>query len=73
MAFSIKPLIYELHNLLHLKHFLKLKFQDGERFPRRGYWGDMLVSPYITFGVETEEKSFYKKHNNNHIKVCTFF
>ena len=29
----------------------------------------MVVSPYVTFGVETEEKSFYKKQNQHHVKV----
>jgi len=36
---------------------------------RRGYWGDMVVSPYITFGVECQESSFFKKTNNMLTKV----
>ncbi|XP_059168514.1 dynein axonemal assembly factor 3-like isoform X2 [Physella acuta] len=68
VAFKIREGTYDVPNRT-LASAMVFKL-DGERFPRRGYWGDMLVSPYITFGVETEEKSFYKKQNNNHIKTA---
>jgi Domain of unknown function (DUF4471) len=38
--------------------------KEGERHARRGYWGDIIVSPYIAFGIESEEESFFKKSNN---------
>ena len=47
--------------------------KNGERHPRRGFWGDMIVSPYVTFGVESEDKSFYKKQNQQHVKVKLVF
>jgi len=31
---------------------------------RRGYWGDIVVSPYITFGIECTDQRFFKKTNN---------
>jgi len=31
---------------------------------RRGYWGDIVVSPYITFGVECTQQRFFNKTNN---------
>ncbi|ELU12843.1 hypothetical protein CAPTEDRAFT_186529 [Capitella teleta] len=37
--------------------------QGGERLARRGYWGDIVVSPYIAYGIESEEKSFFKTSN----------
>ena len=43
--------------------------QDGDRVPRRGYWGDILVSPYLTFGIESDNKEFFKKGNNQFIYV----
>lgn len=43
--------------------------QDGERVARRGYWGDVINSPYLSFGIESEEKSFFEKKNNMHVKV----
>ena len=38
-------------------------FQEGERLGRRGFWGDIVVGPYIQFGIECEEQSFFKKAN----------
>lgn len=42
---------------------------EGERLAKRGYWGDMIVSPYISFGIQSEEKSFFKKNNNMYAKL----
>ncbi|XP_048730996.1 dynein axonemal assembly factor 3-like [Ostrea edulis] len=43
--------------------------QGGEKVLRRGYWGDILVSPYLAFGIQSEEKSFFKKSNNMYTKL----
>ncbi|KAK3102223.1 hypothetical protein FSP39_009733 [Pinctada imbricata] len=43
--------------------------KDGEKHARRGYWGDILVSPFISMGLICEEKSFYKKSNNQYTKL----
>jgi len=43
--------------------------QEGERLGRRGYWGDIVVSPYVTFGIECKDQSFFKKTNNMFTKV----
>ncbi|XP_065650181.1 dynein axonemal assembly factor 3 [Hydra vulgaris] len=45
--------------------------KDGERIGKRGYWGDMIVSPYITFGVECDSKDLMAKNNNQHIHSST--
>lgn len=44
-------------------------FQRAEKVAVRGYWGDIVSSPYLCFGIETEDKELLKKHNNQHIKV----
>ncbi|XP_061182670.1 dynein axonemal assembly factor 3-like [Saccostrea echinata] len=43
--------------------------QEGEKMLRRGYWGDILVGPYLAFGIQSEEKSFFKKSNNQYTKI----
>ena len=68
IAFQIREGTYDVPNRtvasgMVFKH-------EGERYPRRGYWGDMVVSPFIPFGVECEEKSFFKKQNNVHTKTA---
>ena len=36
---------------------------------RRGYWGDIVNSPYLGFGIESEEESLFKQANGQHVKV----
>lgn len=45
--------------------------KDGERFARRGYWGDIINSPYLAFGIESEEESLFKTSNGQHVKTAT--
>jgi len=68
IAFTIREATYDVSNRT-LASGMVFK-HDGERYPRRGFWGDMVVSPYIPFGIECEEKSFFKKANNQHTKTA---
>lgn len=43
--------------------------QGGEKVSRRGYWGDIVASPFLAFGIQSEDKSFFKKSNNMYTKV----
>ncbi|XP_046331215.2 dynein axonemal assembly factor 3-like [Haliotis rufescens] len=43
---------------------------QGEKHGRMGYWGDIIVSPYISLGIESEEQSFFKKCNNLYTKTA---
>ncbi len=36
---------------------------------RRGYWGDIVISPYLSFGVESANKELFKTVNDRHTKV----
>ena len=45
--------------------------KDGERIYRRGYWGDIMNSPYITYGAESDEESLFVKANNLYSKTET--
>jgi hypothetical protein len=35
---------------------------------KRGYWGDIVNSPYIGLGVECEEVSFFKLRQDKFMK-----
>lgn len=45
--------------------------KDGERVARRGYWGDIINSPYLAFGTESEEESLFQTSNGQHVKTAT--
>ena len=37
--------------------------------PQRGYWGDIVNSPYLAFGIKSENKELFKTVNGKHVKV----
>ena len=37
---------------------------------RRGYFGDIVTSPYIVYGVETENKEMLKTQNGEHVNTA---
>ncbi|XP_076309292.1 dynein axonemal assembly factor 3 isoform X2 [Tachypleus tridentatus] len=43
---------------------------EGQQYLRRGYWGDVVSSPYLAFGIECEDKEYLKKFNNIHCKTA---
>lgn len=61
VAFEVREADYDVPNKT-VASGLILR-QDGEKHARRGYWGDILVSPFVALGIECEEQSFLKKSN----------
>ncbi|KAF3853518.1 hypothetical protein F7725_014206 [Dissostichus mawsoni] len=52
---------------------LKMKLHErgkGNKVAVRGYWGDIVSSPYLSFGIETDDKSMLKTQNGQHIKTA---
>lgn len=48
---------------------LSVPGQKGDKVAVRGYWGDIVSSPYLSFGIESDDKSLLKTQNGQHIKV----
>ena len=44
-------------------------YQADGKEGRRGYYGDILIGPYVTFGIETDDQSLLKKTQNGFEKV----
>lgn len=42
--------------------------QGGERVARRGYWGDIVNSPYLALGLESDNKDLLHKANTKYVK-----
>ncbi|XP_078388106.1 dynein axonemal assembly factor 3 [Cetorhinus maximus] len=68
LAFEVREGLYDVPNK-SLASGLLLNYK-GEKVPTRGYWGDIVTSPYIAFGIETEEQSLLKTANGAHIKTA---
>ncbi|XP_077359360.1 dynein axonemal assembly factor 3 [Festucalex cinctus] len=68
LAFELREGVYQISNpsLLSSRVFS----QRGDRMALRGYWGDIVSSPYLAFGIETEDKSLLKTQNGHHMKTA---
>jgi len=42
----------------------------GEKVGRRGYFGDIVASPYLVYGIETEYKELLKTQNGEHVQTA---
>ncbi|XP_062918564.1 dynein axonemal assembly factor 3-like isoform X2 [Mobula hypostoma] len=67
LAFEIREGLYDVPNK-SLASGLLMNY--GEKIPARGYWGDIVTSPYIAFGIISEEESLLKKANGIHVKTA---
>ncbi|XP_060777097.1 dynein axonemal assembly factor 3-like [Neoarius graeffei] len=68
VAFEMREGLYCIANqsLLSTRVFSR----RGDKVGLRGYWGDIVSSPYLSFGIETEDKELLKKQNNQHVKTA---
>ncbi|CAM4723824.1 unnamed protein product [Leuciscus chuanchicus] len=68
VAFEMREGLYQTANqsLLSTRVFN----HRGDRVAVRGYWGDIVSGPYLSFGIETENKDLLKKQNNQHVKTA---
>ncbi|XP_041093487.1 dynein assembly factor 3, axonemal-like, partial [Polyodon spathula] len=68
VAFELREGVYETANRTLASGAL-LK-HEGEMVPVRGYWGDIVTSPYISFGIETEHPDLLKTANGRPTKTA---
>uniref|UniRef100_A0A3B3VFJ1 Dynein axonemal assembly factor 3 n=1 Tax=Poecilia latipinna TaxID=48699 RepID=A0A3B3VFJ1_9TELE len=67
LAFEMREGIYQTTNptLLSTRVFNK----KGDKLGIRGYWGDIVSSPYLSFGIESDDKKLLKTQNGQHLNV----
>ncbi|XP_075696033.1 dynein axonemal assembly factor 3 isoform X2 [Rhinoderma darwinii] len=68
VAFMIREGIYDVPNKSLASH-MSVAHKCG-KVRARGYWGDITTSPYIAYGIETEEKSLLKTTNGVYTKTA---
>ncbi|XP_047465632.1 dynein axonemal assembly factor 3-like [Mugil cephalus] len=67
LAFELREGVYQTPNPTLLSS--RVFNQRGDKVGVRGYWGDIVSSPYLSFGIETDDKSLLKTQNGQHIKT----
>jgi dynein assembly factor 3 len=40
--------------------------RSWEKTSRRGYFGDIIIGPYLAYGIKSDNLDFYKKQNENY-------
>nr|XP_046233594.1 dynein axonemal assembly factor 3-like isoform X1 [Scatophagus argus]XP_046233595.1 dynein axonemal assembly factor 3-like isoform X1 [Scatophagus argus]XP_046233596.1 dynein axonemal assembly factor 3-like isoform X1 [Scatophagus argus]XP_046233597.1 dynein axonemal assembly factor 3-like isoform X1 [Scatophagus argus]XP_046233598.1 dynein axonemal assembly factor 3-like isoform X1 [Scatophagus argus] len=68
LAFEMREGAYQITNPTLLSS--RVFSQTGDKVAVRGYWGDIISSPYLAFGIETDDKSLLKTQNGQHIKTA---
>uniref|UniRef100_W5KXR8 Dynein axonemal assembly factor 3 n=1 Tax=Astyanax mexicanus TaxID=7994 RepID=W5KXR8_ASTMX len=68
VAFEMREGLYQTTNqsLISTRVFN----HRGDRMAVRGYWGDVVSSPYLSFGIETENKDLLKTQNKHYVKTA---
>lgn len=46
--------------------------EDGLSVVKWGYFGDILTSPYVGFGLYSDNKEFFEKRNNVYVHVSFY-
>lgn len=70
VAFSLREADYDVPN-----RTLGSKSEGrvgGRTVTKIGYWGDIVCSPFLAFGLECENEEMLKKANSKHVKVCAW-
>ncbi|CAL9699040.1 unnamed protein product [Knipowitschia caucasica] len=68
VAFELREGVYQTSNPTLLSS--RLFNQKGSKVAVTGYWGDIVSSPYLSFGIETEDKSLLKTQNGHYIQTA---
>ncbi|KAJ0060217.1 hypothetical protein NL108_004074, partial [Boleophthalmus pectinirostris] len=68
VAFELREGVYQTLNPTFLSS--RVFSQKGSKVAVTGYWGDIVSSPYLSFGIETDDKSLLKTQNGQHIKTA---
>ncbi|XP_073427179.1 dynein axonemal assembly factor 3 [Dendrobates tinctorius] len=68
VAFMTREGIYDVPNKTLASHMI-VTHRCG-KVQARGYWGDITTGPFISYGIETEEKSLLKTANGVYTKTA---
>ena len=65
VAFELRDSSYDTPNFTLASSTLLTDPRNGDKTGRRGYFGDIIVGPYLAYGIETnDEAKFFKKQND---------
>eukprot|EP01083_Nonionella_stella_P286324 974602_1 len=70
LAFKLRACDYSVPNRTVATHRLGTDTRRGTACSVRGFWSDLIMSPYLGFGVRSSETSLFKVSNRQHVKTA---
>lgn len=71
IAFELRDVNYDTPNKTLASGMILNDPRSGDKTSRRGYFGDIIVGPYLSYGIEHENADFFKKSNDSHRYTAT--
>ena len=63
---------YDISNRT-LANGVVVRSRGGDIVGHRGYWGDIVSSPFLAFGSFCKDEEMLKKSNDKYVKVSFYF
>ena len=66
VAYELRDSAYDTPNKTLASGMIFNDPRNWEKISRRGYFGDIIVGPFLAYGIESENMDFYKKQNDHY-------
>lgn len=66
LAFELRDTNYDTPNKTLASGMVFNDPRNGDKTSRRGYFGDIIVGPYLSYGIESDKLEFFKKSNESY-------
>ncbi|RNA42661.1 dynein assembly factor axonemal [Brachionus plicatilis] len=71
IAFEQRDVNYDTPNKTLASGMIFNDPRSGDKASRRGYFGDIIVGPYLAYGIQHENVDFFKKVNDSYRYTAT--
>jgi dynein assembly factor 3 len=66
VGYELRDSVYDTANKTLASGMVFNDPRSWEKTSRRGYFGDIIVGPYLAYGIESDNMDFYKKQNEQY-------
>ena len=66
VAFELRDTNYDRSNKTLASGMVFNDPRNGDKTSRRGYFGDIIIGPFLSYGIQSENEDFFKKQNEYH-------
>ena len=66
IAFELRDSSYDSPNKTLASGMIFNDPRNGEKTGRRGFFGDIIIGPFLTYGIKSDNADFFKKQNDQY-------